>query len=400
MPEKRPNVFQTNTTNNPIPATSVLPENVIPTSEGLTTILDPTKQTVANIEYDSKKMDVANEVYSTSANETGMAAIEAMRKRTEEQIKLRDIQLQKNLEQTQNYQKKMDVAQERPIAVQPKPKTILTSELKAPINNLNVSNLTMNKTDAYIEQLSQPQYNSPFDVIPLPSEGKIYRNKKSGVKVAYMTTGDENILTSPNLLQSGEFLEILINRKLLDAEIRYKDLHVGDRNAIMLWLRATSYGEQYPVTLFDEEGDPFETIIDLTTLKVKKLGAEPDAEGYFDFMLPLSKVDLKFKLLTVGDLDEIEQLIDVDKQNESIVNNLSVYTLERQIISVNGDRNPSIIRELAQNLRIPDAEALRDYIESIESGVDLELEVRTPRGGSVKTFLPLNVKFFWPKLSL
>jgi hypothetical protein len=30
-----------------------------------------------------------------------------------------------------------------------------------------------------------------------------------------MTTADENILTSPNLLQSGEFLEILINRKLL-----------------------------------------------------------------------------------------------------------------------------------------------------------------------------------------
>jgi hypothetical protein len=31
-----------------------------------------------------------------------------------------------------------------------------------------------------------------------------------------MTTADENILTSPNLLQSGEFLNVLINRKILE----------------------------------------------------------------------------------------------------------------------------------------------------------------------------------------
>ena len=39
-----------------------------------------------------------------------------------------------------------------------------------------------------------------------------------------MTTADENILTSPNLLQSGEFLEILMNRKILEPGLRYKDL--------------------------------------------------------------------------------------------------------------------------------------------------------------------------------
>ena len=131
----------------------------------------------------------------------------------------------------------------------------------------------VNHHDDYVYQLSQPQYNMSFDLIPLPSEGKIYRSKKANVKVAYLTTSDENILTSPNLLQSGEFLEILINRKLLERDLRYRDLHVGDRNAIMLWIRATGYGEMYPVTLYDENNEPFETEINLNNLKVKKLGA-------------------------------------------------------------------------------------------------------------------------------
>jgi hypothetical protein len=84
-------------------------------------------------------------------------------------------------------------------------------------------------------------------MLSLPSLGKTYRNKKPNVRLGYMTTADENILTSPNLLQSGEFFNVL---KILEPDLRYNDLLVGDRNAIMIWLRATGYGEMYPVTLF------------------------------------------------------------------------------------------------------------------------------------------------------
>ena len=131
-----------------------------------------------------------------------------------------------------------------------------------------------------IEVLSQPQMNQPYDLIPLPSEGKLYSNNKKAVKVAYLTTADENILTSPNLVESGDFLEILINRKLLEPSLRYKDLLPGDRNAIMIWLRATGYGEMYPITIYDNDGEPFDTEINLSTLKTIKLTAEPDEDGF------------------------------------------------------------------------------------------------------------------------
>jgi hypothetical protein len=382
--EKRPNVFNTNQPKQP----QQTPEITQPV-------------TVDN-DYEAQRLEVAEEVYSNSINETGMAAVEAMRQRTEEQMRLRDEMLKKNKEQTQSYQQKMESASQTQVYVQPEAsvqKPVTPKEIKSEVNSLNVS-ATMNTVDPYIQQLSQPQFNTAFDVLPLPSEGKLYKNKKTSVKVAYMTAADENILTSPNLLQSGEFLEILINRKLLETDLRYKDLHVGDRNAIMLWLRATSYGEMYPVTIYDENSNPFETEINLNELKVKKLNVEPDSEGFFDFQLPLSKIGIKFKLLSVGDIDEIEARVQKDEDNKIPVNNLGYYTLEKQIVEVGGNRDKNYIREFIQNIRIKDVKDLRAYINNIDCGVDLDIEVRTPGGGSIKTFLPLNLSFFWPDIQL
>jgi len=353
--------------------------NVFPTSTQQPQTQEELPKVKVDNDYEAQKLLVADEVYSSSANETGMAAVEAMRQRTEEQIRLRDAQLKKNQEQAQSYQDKMTYANERTVntqQVQPEPPTqkpVYKNEIKSPITSINLPSMT--QVDPYIQQLSQPQFNTSFDVLPLPSEGKLYRNKKPSVKVAYMTAADENILTSPNLLQSGEFLEILINRKLLETDIRYRDLHVGDRNAIMLWLRATSYGEMYPVTIFDENDIPFDTEINLNELKTIKLGAEPDAEGYFDLLLPVSKINVKFKLLTVGDLEDIQKKLDTDEENKVPVNYVTTYTLEKQLVEVDGNRDKNMIREFVQNMRLRDSKELKEYSTKIESGIDLDLEV-------------------------
>lgn len=378
--------------------------NVFPTSTQQPQTQEELPKVKVDSDYEAQKLLVADEVYQSSANETGMAAIEAMRQRTEEQMRLRDAQLKKNQEQTQSYQDKMAYANERTVntqQVQPEPPTqkpVYKNEIKSPITSINLPSMT--QVDPYIQQLSQPQFNTSFDVLPLPSEGKLYKNKKPNVKVAYMTAADENILTSPNLLQSGEFLEILINRKLLETDIRYRDLHVGDRNAIMLWLRATSYGEMYPVTIFDENDTPFDTEVNLNELKTIKLGAEPDAEGYFDLLLPVSKINVKFKLLTVGDLEDIQKKLDIDEENKVPVNYVTTYTLEKQLVEVDGNRDKNMIREFVQNMRLRDSKELKEYSTKIESGIDLDIEVGTPGGGSIKTFLPLNIKFFWPNFSV
>jgi hypothetical protein len=322
----------------------------------------------------------------------------------EDLLKLRDEQLAKNRQQTQNYQKMSEEAMNRQYNTttnmqtnqpsgynQPQPSTpAITQPRIEPF-------VTSQKAiDPYILELSQPNYNAPFDVIPLPSKGKVYKNKKESIRLSYMTTADENILTSPNLLQSGEFLEILINRKILEPSIRYKDLLPGDRNAIMLWLRATAYGEMYPVTLLDEFDEPFDTEINLNELKTIELNETPDEEGLFYFQLPLSKAEIKFKLLTMGDVDDIERIVADEKERNIPINNTNTYKLERMIVEVNGVRDRVMVRDIANSMRISDARAFNEYINSIESGIDLNINVETPGGGSIATFLPLNFNFFWP----
>jgi hypothetical protein len=399
--------------------------------------------------YEEEKIMVTNEIYSSQVQSDTpyehMTAVEQMRLRTEaqlrqkqevgvvkepylserastanyqdrqkedgynEQMRLRDEQLKKNSEQTQNYQRLSEEAmsrnkeyyEQKPMQQQQQQQTY-QPQPSSPAMATNPAQVLNQKPaiDPYILELSQPNYNAPFDVIPLPSKGKLYKSKKANVRLSYMTTSDENILTSPNLLKSGEFLEILINRKLLEPELRYRDLLPGDRNAIMLWLRATAYGEMYPVTILDEFDEPFDTEINLSELKSIELEVDANEEGLLEFTLPISKGLVKFKLLTCGDIEDIEALVKRDEEKNIPLNNTNTYKLEKMFVEVNGERNRTMITDFINYMRIADSKAFNEYVNTLDSGIDLNIEVGTPGGGSVKTFLPLNVNFFWPNIGV
>jgi len=320
--------------------------------------------------------------FNKEVSNSERTAAEEMAKRTEEQIRLRNEKLKEN----ENLTKTHD--ENRAKQYVEKPNTYSnTSQNEGVEPKIPMS---------FKETISLPQMNQAFDVIPLPSAGKLYPTKKKNIKVAFLTTADENILTSPNLVESGEFLEILLNRKILEPELRYKDLHTGDRDAIMLWLRATGYGTEYPISVLDNNGEVFSTDFDLSTLKTIELGAEPDFEGLFYFKMPLSGDEIKFKFLTTGDVAEISAWVERDKENGLIVNNESTYILLKQIVEVNGNRDSRFILNYVNNIRILDSKKLKEYSDSIESGIDLNVDIKTPGGGSINTFLPINANFFWP----
>ena len=120
------------------------------------------------------------------------------------------------------------------------------------------------------------EYKVPYDVIELPSQGLLYKNKKSSVKVEYLTAYDENILTAPNLLNSGKVLDVLLERKVKDLGFDVKDLISGDRMAILLYLRTTGLGNEYQQMVFDSSGEMVASTVDLTTIKTKNLTIKPD----------------------------------------------------------------------------------------------------------------------------
>ena len=358
----------------------------------------PTPEQIASANQTGNEIaDMQEQAITSGQVSTSEAAAAAeMARRTYEQLKAREEALRKA-----ESQKEMDVSNSEQFAQYSEGTTqqqVYSKPVTSPMQNLNKE--VKSDRAVRVAEISQPQMNQPYDVIPLPSEGKLYKNKKEKIKVAYLTAADENLLTSPNLLGSDDFLEILINRKLLEYDLRYKDLLPGDRDAIMIWLRSTGYGEMYPVTVLDENDVPFETEIDLSTLKVKNLNVLPDENGLFTFVLPVSKSVIKFKLLTMGEIDELVKLAQFLKEQNDLVNTDATLILENQIVEVNGNKDKEYISEFIDSMRLMDSKKLKDYINSIECGVDTNVTFGTPGGGSVTRFLPFTIRFFWPDFTI
>ena len=249
---------------------------------------------------------------------------------------------------------------------------------------------------------NKTEFVVPFDVIELPSKGLLYPSSDGTLKIEYMTAEDENILTSPNLVQSGKVLDVLLERKIKDKELKAKDLLVGDRNAIMVFLRSTAYGEMYPVTLTDPDtGEEFETEVDLSKLPVKQLGVAPNEEGLFTFHLERSKKDIKFRLLTSRDE---ENLIKSEEKRKKLlkaqVSKLLTSRLSLQIVEIDGDTNKSYIEQFVQFMPAGDSLDLRKYMDEIEPGIDLRADVESPSGASFRALVPITVRFFWPNIEL
>ena len=238
---------------------------------------------------------------------------------------------------------------------------------------------------------------TPFDVLELPSKGLLYPGRPSTVKVEYLTAKDENILTSPNLIKSGKVIDYLLENKVKSKEIPVNQMLIGDRNAIMIWLRATGYGEMYPVKMTDPETfEEFETEIDLSKLKTKELTVQPNENNEFSFELPRSKKTIKFKLLTVADESAItKQTEQRSKVTKSLVSNALTYRLQAQIKEVDGNRDPNYIARFIDVMPAYDSLKFREYSDEIEPGIEMEVEVEGPSGTFQSPFT-IGLNFFWP----
>lgn len=297
------------------------------------------------------------------------------------------------------------------------------------------------------ENWDKMDFTESFDVIPLPSKGQCYEGNMSTIAVSYLTANDENMIVSPNLYRDGLILDYLLKAKIKNKNIDPDDLLEGDREAIILWLRATGYGTQYPITVTDNKtGIEFDTVLDLTQIKHKPFLLEGDENGYFDYTLPMTKDEVKFRFLTHGDIKQIEEieteeLVNVKKdrllaiaeeinnylENESALNKdekLKLYEakrninkwaekldvseelgythkltnrLELSIVSINGETDREYISDYVQNMNVRDALAIRRYITENEPGLDYAVTVERPEslgGGSMPVFLSLDEYVF------
>jgi len=117
-------------------------------------------------------------------------------------------------------------------------------------------------------QYGQENFSMPHDVVQLPSRGIFYKNKKSSVKVGYLTAADENILMG----RSDDVTMQLLRNKLYEPGMRPEELLEGDIEAILIFLRNTSFGPEMEMTLKDPvTGNDFKTQVLLDELILIKV---------------------------------------------------------------------------------------------------------------------------------
>jgi len=233
-----------------------------------------------------------------------------------------------------------------------------------------------------------------YDVVSLPSQGVHYADGKKALRVAYLTASDENILTSPNLLQSDTVIDELLKRKILEKEFNIDQLVDSDRQAILIFLRNTAFGTEYNIDLVDPKTKiEFEAKIDLSVLKVKDFNLIPDSNGEYDYFLPITKKNITFKFLNNSQEKDLKVIKNTSK--EAVVP-LITKRLEMMIKSIDGNRDQMAIYQFIQSLPIKDSQDFKKFVSENKPGLDLIVEVIAPSGEKVPVLVDFGVEFFRP----
>lgn len=352
-----------------------------------------------------------------------------VRKKAEKSV-TDDDTVETKIEITVNPDRTIEEAKEEPVELETRPKKPEKKE-KLLVESFNLDNI--------------PDYVQ-YDIIPLPSKGQCYKHKKSRVAVAYLTAADENLIASPNMYRDGKLLDVILKRKILDKDFNVDELCSGDRDAIILWLRATSYGDEFPIVATNPDtGKQYNISVNLSEFKYYDFDLESNENANFEYTANNGD-KFEFKFLTkmdedemkesiIGsrdesnrvallknitavadiakdldfeqedrahlneDIDEIIQIVggDVPDIDDAIYSNTITEQMIIHTVAVNGNTDREYIRKYVENMRAMDARAYRDYFTKNRPGVDFSLKVNIPEsdgGGSFTTFLRLNDTVF------
>lgn len=235
----------------------------------------------------------------------------------------------------------------------------------------------------------------PYDMVSLPSQGVFYQNGKKSVKVTYLNASDENLLATPSMIGSGELVDSLLSRKILDKDIVVADMANCDKEAILVFLRNTAFGPEYTVSVLDPKTDKeFQTKIDMSVLKTKDITVEVDERGEFEHYLEMSKKKCKITLLSPTHEKELKEIEETYKDQK--ISPYMTKQLEMVVREVDGNRDPMTISQFIQTMPIKDSQGIRKVVRKNAPELDLNVKVMTPSNEEIGVRINFGVEFFRP----
>ena len=253
---------------------------------------------------------------------------------------------------------------------------------------------------------NQFMYTPPTDLVILPSGGKFYPEghplyNKAEVEIFYMTTKQEDILSSEAYNKAGTVFDKLIESLLVNRNIRVNSLLLGDKNAIVVNARKNAYGEEYKVKV--ECGNCFadaELVINLDEIEPKTTdydGVIFTDKGTFILTMPKMNVDVELKLLTSKDEKEIADRAQ-QKSKHSLPEEPITDRYRQMIVSVGGNDSFQNINNFIKNMPIASSAYLKKRYNQLVPDLDFVYNFQCEhceqenKGG-----VPVGLSFFYPE---
>lgn len=273
----------------------------------------------------------------------------------------------------------------------------------SPVSDMNIPSAGQFAPEQFQEVMQKetdPDLIISYESIKLPSEGLFYNHKIGEVAVEYMTSKDEDLLTTPSLIENGTALTVLLKRKIKTQGIVVEDLLPGDRNALLLFLRISSYGNDYTVDVPDPRtGIIFESEVNLSKLQYKEFNQKPDEYGHFNVEIPMRKKTVKFRLISSGEDAIIFQK--AKEYHEAFNTDFSDYNtmkLKAHIVSINGNTSHEYIGKFVDAMPARDALTIRRKIIEVQPDVGMEYNFMASDGFKFIANLQLGLDFFFPSI--
>ena len=263
------------------------------------------------------------------------------------------------------------------------------------------------------QERSALNFVSPTEFVELPSGGKLYPpnhalHNVDAIEIRYMTTKEEDILTSETLIKQGKAINRLLQQVIVNQNIDINSILIGDKNAILVAVRKSGYGSEYqtqatcPSCLEKSEYE-----FNLNNVLINK-GIE-DSRDLNDKVyktenntfiikeLPVTKWSVEVRALDGTDEKALLSISETRRKRKLPEDTLTSQMLAF-IVSISGVSDKREVATAISSMPAKDAREIRAIYQKIIPNVDMTQTFTCELcsySGNVE--VPFTTDFFWPK---
>jgi hypothetical protein len=256
---------------------------------------------------------------------------------------------------------------------------------------------------------SSLSFTVPTEFVELPSKGLLYAeghplHAQSVVEIRHMTAKDEDILSSRALLKQGIAVERFLKSILIEKSINTDSLLIGDRNAILVAARVSGFGPEYDTKVicpmcFSHGRHTFnlEEIDVSLGDDYQDFDIDRVANGNVIITTPKTKVQVECQPLTGFHEKQLAAQRQHAKKHK-LPDRSATAQLTLSIVSINGNKNNSEVRNFIENMPVVDSRYIRKAIEICTPNIEIrDIFECDECGASADMEVPFTTDFFWPR---